>query len=325
VKTEAAIGGKDGVVRLLEVELPPMSDTRVRVKTWLGGVSCGTEGDTVTGRADYLPRPCLLGYQAVGRIVEAGAKAANLKVGDLVFTTGGALWKCENCFGGSHARESVAESADVIKLDPALSSPTSAAYGLLAAVAAEGLYGMKLKKGAVLLVFGLGMLGQMTGKLAQLRGVKVIGVNRSAWKREAALALGFDQAVPPEAGAIKAAVEKIGLGPPLMAVDTTGRPELFDLAFSQLGAPAEMALLGYYPEKQTVDFNLFHQKRLTIFNPVGGGNHLGEILRLVEQDKLDLGPLIRHVVAPSEITSFYADLVKNHSNYLGAVIDWSKT
>lgn len=324
MKTEGVVGGKDGVVRLLEVELPVMSDTRVRIKTSMSGVSCGTEGDTVSGRADYLSRPCLLGYQAIGRIVEAGAKVSDLQVGDLVFTTGGGLWSCDNCFGGSHARESVAESADVVKLDPDPSSPATLSYGILAAVAAEGLRGMKLKEDAVLLVMGLGMLGQMSGKLAQLRGVKVIGVNRSAWKRDAALALGFDQAVPPEAAAIQAAVEKIGLGAPLMAVDTTGQPELFDLAFSQLGIPAELTLLGYYPGKQSVDLNLFHQKRLTLFNPVGWGTHLNDILQLMQQGRLDLQPLIRHVVAPSEITAFYADLVKNHSNYLGAVIDWSK-
>jgi threonine dehydrogenase-like Zn-dependent dehydrogenase len=47
------------------------------------------------------------------------------------------------------------------------------------------------------------------------------------------------------------------------------------------------------------------------------------VLRHVEDGGLNAEPLIRHTVALSQITDFYADLVKNHSQYLGAIIDWS--
>ena len=50
-KTEAVVIGADGVARLQELDLPEVTATRVRVKTIVSGVSCGTEGDCASGRA----------------------------------------------------------------------------------------------------------------------------------------------------------------------------------------------------------------------------------------------------------------------------------
>ena len=61
---------------------------------------------------------------------------------------------------------------------------------------------------------------------------------------------------------------------------------------------------------------------MSIHNPVGLGSQLPKVIQQIEAGRLNIEPLIRHTVTPSRITEFYADLVKNHSQYLGAVIDW---
>ena len=107
------------------------------------------------------------------------------------------------------------------------------------------------------------------------------------------------------------------------AVDTTGNQQIFDLALATLGPWSELSLSGYYPDKFVVNWDTCHGKQMSIHNPVGFGTQVPKVLRHVEDGGLNAEPLIRHTVAPSQITDFYADLVKNHGRYLGAIIDWS--
>ncbi len=325
MKTEAIVVGEDHVARLEPVELPELTPTRVRIATTLSGVSCGTEADSTSGRGTYITRPFIAGYQAVGRVAEVGSKVSNLRVGDMVFTTGGGLWNRPHLFGGSHARKLVVEAADVVALSPGNPSLPSSAYAALAAVGLEGLLRIPLEPGRVLLVLGLGMLGHMAGRLAQLRGLRVVGANRSLWKRDTAQAFGFDAVCPPEAEAIQAQVKSLGFGAVRYVVDTTGHPTMFELALTQLEPCGELSLLGYYPDPYPVNFDACHAKRLTIHNPVGWGIHLPEVIQRIEEGRLNVESLIRRCLTPSQITAFYADLVQNHSQYLGAIIDWCAT
>lgn len=322
MKTEAIIVGTDGAARLTELELPALTDTRVRVETLYSGVSCGTEGDCASGRAAYMPRPFLTGYQAVGRVAETGRLVRAVRPGDLVFSCGGGLWGMTHLAGGSHARQFVAEETGLIKLSPKGASLRGVAYTCLAAIGMEALSRLKLEPGRPLLVFGLGMLGQMTGRIGQLLGLRVVGVNRSAWKAELAKGLGFDAVCAPELPAIQAALKGLGFGPAKYAVDTTGNQQVFDLALAALGPWSELVLAGYYPDQFVVNFDLCHGRQMAIHNPVGFGPHMPRTAKWIEDGVLNLDPLLRHTVAPSQVTEFYADLVQNHSQYLGVVIDW---
>jgi 2-desacetyl-2-hydroxyethyl bacteriochlorophyllide A dehydrogenase len=324
MKTEAIVVGTDGKAGLQEVDLPGMSDTRVRVQTLLGGVSCGTEADCASGRAAYMKRPYISGYQAVGTVLEVGKKVDEFRPGDLVVTNGGGLWGMTSLAGGSHARQSVAEAAALIRLNPETASLATASYGVLAAIAYEGLSRMKLESGKVLGIFGLGMLGQLAGSIGRILGLRVIGINRSEWKCAAAKKLGFDAVCPPEAEAVKTAAQSCGAEGVHYAFDTTGKQRIFDLALQTLARGGELTLDGYYPEKFTVDFDICHGKNIRIHNPVGPGSWLPEVVKLTETGGLNIDPLITHTVAPAHIADFYSDLVANHSKYLGVVIDWRK-
>ena len=322
MKTEAIVVGTDSVARLTEVELPPMTGTRVRVQTLIGGVSCGTEGDYTSGRAAYAKRPMIGGYQAVGKVVETGALVSNFNIGDMVFTDGGGLWGMNHIAGGSHARESIAEASKLIKLNCPPQLLDTAAYAKLGGVGLDCITRMKLEPGNVLLIFGLGMLGQLAGRLGQVLGLRVIGVNRSAWKCDLAKAIGFDAVCPPDAASIKTAVDSLGFGPAKYAFETTGTQEMVDLALSSLGPSGEISLGGYYLGKFQIDYDACHGRNLTIHNPVGPSSRVPQTVKYIEEGCLNVTPLIRHRINLSEITTFYADLIKNHSNYLGVVIDW---
>ena len=323
MKTEAIVAGEDHVARLQEMELPEMTATRVRIRTKFSGVSCGTETDCLTGRAVYMARPYVTGYQSVGEVTEVGRLVRSVSPGDLVYTNGGGLWKMRSLAGGSHARELVVEDGEAFRLSPGLKSSRDCSYACLAAIAHEGLSRLKPEPGRVLVVFGLGMLGQLVGRIGQLLGLRVIGVNRSTWKCDAAKALGFDAVCGPEEAQIRAAAGQMGFGDPAYAVDLTGQQSILDLALTTLGRFGKLSLLGYYPDRLIANFDTCHAKQIEIHNPVGPGERVPQVLRWMESGALNIDSLIRRTVKPSEITPFYADLVKNHSAHLGAVIDWN--
>lgn len=323
MKTQAVIVGRDSIARLADMDLPEMTDSRVRLRTLVSGVSCGTEADSTSGRALYMSRPFLSGYQSVAKVVDVGNRVENLNVGDTVFTTGGGLWNMTHLYGGSHARECVVEQNAAVKLQSGAELFATASYATLGAVGHESIARMKLVPGEVLIVFGLGMLGQLAGKIAQLLGMRVLGVNRSPEKRKAAAAFGFDAVCPMDAQAIRSALKDLAFGPPRFAMETTGRQEVFDLAICSLAAFSELSLAGYYPPgKYSVDWDVCHKLNLSIHNPVGYGGHIPDFIRFVDDGRLNAESLIRHRVKPDEVTAFYTDLVGNHGQYLGVVIDW---
>ncbi|HEY3330691.1 MAG TPA: zinc-binding alcohol dehydrogenase [Capsulimonadaceae bacterium] len=322
MQTEAIVVREQGVARLETVALPEMSASRVRVRTVLSGVSCGTEGDSASGRAAYIKPPFITGYQAVGEVVEVGSEVASVSLGNLVYTTGGMLWSMPSLFGGSHAREIVTDETELFRLSPTVPSAPTAAYTTLAAVGLEGVARMHLVPGRVAVVFGLGMLGQLAGKFLQLRGLRVVGVNRAAWKRDEALRFGFDAVCAPDEAEIRATVASLGCGPAHFAVDLTGSQVIFDLALSILDPFGEISLLGYYPDPFLVSFDVCHGKQLTIHNPVGLGDQAPQVIRWTEEGRLNIETLIKHTIKPTDATEFYRDLIENHSKYLGVIIDW---
>jgi alcohol dehydrogenase len=121
---------------------------------------------------------------------------------------------------------------------------------------------------------------------------------------------------------VSAILAALAGGSVTVSVETTGHQQVFDLAVATLGAFGELSLLGYYPEKCVVDWDVCHGKQLSIHNPVGPGAQLPRVIQFIEEGRLNVEPLIRHTIRPPEVTDFYADLVKNHTRYLGVVIDW---
>src|SRR5687767_5035584 len=72
-----------GRVAVVEYALPALTDHDVRATSLASGISHGTEMHALEGgRAKY---PVRLGYSAVGRVTDVGAKVTRCRPGDLIF------------------------------------------------------------------------------------------------------------------------------------------------------------------------------------------------------------------------------------------------
>ncbi|MEO5920483.1 MAG: zinc-binding alcohol dehydrogenase, partial [Pseudolysinimonas sp.] len=138
------------------------------------------------------------GYEEVGEIVELGAKAQGLKVGDRVWGTWG------------HRSETVltAENARARLLDPA-ADPRIGMFSQIGGIALNVVLDADIHIGETVAVFGLGVPGQLVAQLARLNGARVIAIDGVASRRDLAVRLGADVALDVAEGQVAERIREL--------------------------------------------------------------------------------------------------------------------
>ncbi|HOK17595.1 MAG TPA: zinc-binding alcohol dehydrogenase, partial [Candidatus Paceibacterota bacterium] len=195
---------KKGKVIVEEVPTPKLNDNSVLVENFYSVISSGTEMTSFAFAKAPLPLKVLKyptklakglrlvkehgiftaykivtgmlesgltpGYSCCGKIVKVGKNIKDLKEGDLVACAGANL--------ASHA-EYVAVPRNLVCQVPEGVDPREAASTTLGAIALQGVRQADLKIGESAVVFGLGLIGQITSQILLANGVKVIGIEPS--------------------------------------------------------------------------------------------------------------------------------------------------
>jgi len=149
----------------LQLAGPGEDDVVVDVE-W-SGISTGTERLLYTGRMPAFPGmgyPLVPGYESVGRIAQAGAKAGR-RVGERVFVPGARCFgSVRGLFGGA-ARRLVVPGAKAVPLDDALG-----ADGVLLALAATAQHAIAPGVVPPDLIIGHGVLGRLIARIIVAMG-----------------------------------------------------------------------------------------------------------------------------------------------------------
>ncbi len=190
-----------GEMRVQEVPPPVVGDAEVLVRNHYSLISAGTEGSTVRaarkgliGKARERPQQVRqvietlksagptqtyravrkrldayspLGYSSAGEVVAVGPSASGFQIGDRVACGGGTA---------SHAEFVTVPTNLCVRL-PDDADLRDAAYNTLGAIALQGVRQARLQLGEVCVVVGLGLLGQLTGRLLRAGGVRVFGID----------------------------------------------------------------------------------------------------------------------------------------------------
>lgn len=137
--------------------------------------------DTVSAVRTKLRQPTALGYSAAGVVLEVGGRVRGLSPGDRVA-----------CGGGEYAVH-----ADVVQVPgnlcvrlPDNVDFETGAFATIASVAMHGVRQADVRIGERVAVIGLGLVGQLTAKIARAAGCIVSGIDLSASLVEHARRLG---------------------------------------------------------------------------------------------------------------------------------------
>jgi predicted dehydrogenase/threonine dehydrogenase-like Zn-dependent dehydrogenase len=134
-------------------------------------------------RAERTP----LGYSGAGVVVEVGAEVRGFSPGDRV------------AYAGAPHAEYVAVNEQLAVAIPESVPFEHAAFGALGCIALHGVRLSEPTLGETVVVVGLGLVGLLAAQCARASGLRVIGIEPIAARREIAAGLGFEVLLDPSA------------------------------------------------------------------------------------------------------------------------------
>lgn len=320
-------------VNIWSMELPDLEPEDVGIRTIYSGISQGTERWTLTGRYNRMHEnvssfyPCSPGYQAAGIVDVLGEKVTGLAVGDHVFVQGTRFkdptWKYPGPCLAAHAGYLVASRSLVVKLPPEVDLSGASLYHM-AAVSLHGVRLVNIRQGDVVVIIGQGMIGQMSGQVARLRGARVITAEISKLRVELSARFSADRAVNVSIEDLGDAVREEAPDGADVVVDTTGSSRIIEQCINLVRREGRICLQGYYPDPIKFDFHATHLKRVTVTFPCGWDPE--EITHLSEHmaaNRIQITPLITHAIPFNQAADVYKLIMENPEDTLGIVFDWN--
>jgi L-iditol 2-dehydrogenase len=213
-------------IRIEDIPIPDIGPRDALVKMY----SCGICSGDVTPWYIRRKAPIVVGHEPTGVIEAIGEEVDDLCVGDRVFIHHHApCYRCRHCQRGNYTMcatwkkthldpGGVAEYVrvpeinlryDTFKLPDSVSFEEGALIEPVAC-SVKAIEKANIRPGDIVLIIGLGFMGQLNGMLAKHYGAKtVIGADMVPYRLEKALELGMDYAVHVEQEDLKNAVEKL--------------------------------------------------------------------------------------------------------------------
>ena len=269
----AAVLEHAGTVTIREVPRPEAAG-RALVRVGQAGL-CGTDIKIANGQIPVAV-PRVLGHEMTGWV----AQSRRLPVGTPVLVNPAAFCgHCDLCRrdlpqlcrqGALLGRDTDGCFAEFVAVDEDCLHPLPdglAGAGLLQVLSTCVHAQSGLPEVASAVVVGLGVAGLLHLQLLALRGTaSLIGVSRSAAKRELALAMGATVVATPEAAAGAVADATGGRGA-VLAVECAGTPQTLAQTMRLAGAGGTVLAFGITPAADALPTYEWYRKELTIRSP----------------------------------------------------------
>lgn len=326
--------------RAIDTALKP---DELQVRTEWTFISAGTELANYTGRepdvfvpGTWCAYPWNSGYANVGLVQAVGTAVTRFKAGERVFSTGphAALFKAD-------------QRSLVVSVPPGL-DPCVAVATRMAGVSTSSVVMVEQQLHPWVVVFGLGMVGNLAAQAFRILGGRVIGVDPVASRRQLAESCGIRWTVGGSAAEVQAGLKQITGGELAdIAVEATGLTPVVLQALQATANVGQLILLGSPRAPLTGDITLpfkeIHLRNITVrgalewcpptypvrstFNertfPVPSlyGKQM-MIFDWVESGQMKIEPLITHRLPPAQIKQAYEGLLRESETYVGVALDW---
>lgn len=309
--------------------MPDPDPDEVLIETERTLVSTGTElmylTDSHPSQGTSLPfEP---GYNNVGVVVEAGDAVADDAVGQRVANY------------GPHQRFTTANYDENCYPIPPAVGDDAAAFFTIAEIVMNGLRRGEVDYGEAVGVYGLGLLGQLTVRLAHFDGAHpvvgldiepdrldylpskpgVVGVNSAEddWRDR------FDDRMDGRLADV--------------VFEVTGNPDVIPSEFEILRDQGRLVVLGSPRGSSEFDFNRrchnpgytivgahngTHPDTATVQNPWTRGRHVELFFELLCAGRLSVADLVSHRVHYDDAPDLYQRLLEDRSQALGVLVEW---
>jgi (R,R)-butanediol dehydrogenase/meso-butanediol dehydrogenase/diacetyl reductase len=300
---------------------------------------CHSDLSMYLGQHPGMRYPVVLGHEAAG-VVEAVGPESRIGLGSrVVINPVIACGACDCCARGDehlcrHAglfgRELDGSLTERVVLHERYLHPVPEPIGLQTATLIETLatvrhaqQRVRISPGDAVVVLGQGTSGLLHTRLAKLAGASpLIGISRSAWKRERAERMGADATIDPTTRDIVAEVLALTGGGADLVIDTAGDPRLLRRAMD-LTRPGGALLLYAISKEPVPDFTTFqtYYQELTL---VGSRALLTAdfepSIRLVASGTIDLDGFVTRAYSLDQTAAAFGDYERDPDRVLRLVI-----
>ena len=334
---EVVVTGQHQVeLQTAELDAPVLSANEVLLDTEYTFISSGTELANYTGRepkvfqkGEWCAYPWRSGYANVGIVRDIGTDVTRTTIGERVFTY------------GRHASTIRYSQERLIAPVPRSVEPDVVAASRMAGVAMTAIVVSEIPTNATVIVFGMGLVGNLAAQMFQIHGCRVIGVDPVAERRALAQQCGIEHTVggtPDEAQAQLQELTNGGLGN--ITVDAVGHSSVVMQALRATTNHGQLVILGSprvsVPGDLTELLSETHLRWITIRGALEWcvpmypdiGNRTSQwskqqtIFDWIARGQLQVKPLVSHRLKPEQIKQAYDGLLNEPSVYTGVVLDW---
>jgi 2-desacetyl-2-hydroxyethyl bacteriochlorophyllide A dehydrogenase len=325
----------------------PLGANDVRIRTLYSGISAGTELSQYRGTSPFMNRQWdadfrmfrdsetpswsfpvrNLGYEEAGEVVETGRDVTRVRTGDRVFGT----W-------GHRTIHAMSETDAEARRMAADADPRHGIFSHIGAVALNGVHDARVRMGDLVVVFGLGVPGQIVAQIARASGATVVGVDPVASRRDMAMRLGADQVMDPTVGPVSDAIKRQtgGRGADI-CIEVSGAAPALAEAMRTVAYASRVVAMGFFQgELRGVQLgDEFHHNRIELISSQISGvapdaSHRWSKLRLWQtavrlqhEGRLNLLPLITDTVPFDDAPALFARLDRGDPAILQSVLSFS--
>ncbi|MEM7531102.1 MAG: zinc-binding dehydrogenase [Chloroflexota bacterium] len=276
----------------------------------------------------WVKYPFYPGYSNAGTVLAVGEGVTDFVAGDRVATR------------SNHRQYVVANATGALKIPDGVSDEDATWFGL-AKIVQNGVRRAEHVMGDVVVVVGLGLLGQLVTQYTRLMGAReVIAVDLSGARLEMAMAHGATHMIQAGAGDAVETVREITDGHMADVVyDVTGFPAVFAQALKHTRRFGRFVLLGDtgVPSGQSLTADII-TKGLRIVGahdsnpPAESTDHnywssdkIAELFyTYVERGQMNVSNLVTHRYSPRDAAETYNMLVTDRSAVMGVIFDWTQ-
>lgn len=319
-----------------EIPRPQPGPAEVSVRVTHSGI-CGTDQKIYTG-AIPVQYPRVMGHEMIGRVVEdpSGTLTPGTRViidpvtfcGSCFHCLAGRTHLCPNgrLLGrdtdGGFAEFVVAPRRNVYVLPDNVPDYAAPVIQVLTTC----LHAQRLASifpGTSVVVLGLGVTGLLHVQLAKARGAfPVIGVTRSAWKRDLARQLGADLTFSPEEAVqgVREATEGRGAD---VVIESVGSVPTLAHAVELVRIAGQILVFGTITAREgALPFYQWYFKELAILNArAAKGEDYPAAIELVRRGLVRVEPMVTHRMPLTELPAALNLLTASEGNALKIVLE----
>ena len=336
---EVVVTGQNCVeLQVCEFDDSILSPNEILIDTEYTFISSGTELANYTGKepkvfqkGTWCAFPWRSGYANVGVVRDVGSNVNRAAPGDRVFTY------------GRHA-STIRYSQDRLIAPVSVSiDPAVVAASRMAGVAMTSIIVSEIGTNSRVIVFGLGLVGNLASQMFQIHGCRVIGVDPVKERRELAERCGIVQTVGGNTEEVQAQIQDLTNGElGHITVDAVGHSSVVMQALRATTSHGQLVILGSPRVSVTGDLTELlsdtHLRWITIRGALEWcvpmypdiGNRVSQyskqqtIFDWINRGQLDVESLISHRLKPEQIKQAYDGLLNEPDVYTGVVLDWGQ-